>query len=101
MGVRIMVDRDRIEEEIRQVAYEIYVHSGCLPGRDIDNWLQAERIVLERYGLIKNEEVDVESEVKEVKKRKKRECKTKTTKKASTSKKGKAKTTKTARKTKK
>ncbi len=96
-----MVDRDRIEEEIRQVAYEIYVHSGCLPGRDIDNWLQAERIVLERYGLIKREEANVESEVKEVKKRKKTECKTKTPKKASTSKKGKAKTKKTPRKTKK
>lgn len=98
MEVRIMVDRDRIEEEIRQVAYEIYVHSGCIPGRDIDNWLQAERIVLERYGLIKQETSDIESEVKEVKTRKKRECKSKTTKKASSSKRGKGKTT---RKTKK
>lgn len=97
----MMVDKGKIEEEIKQVAYEIYVNSGCLPGRDMDNWLQAERIVLERYGLIKREEVDVESEVKEVKKRKKRECKTKTPKKASTSKKGKAKTKKTPRKTKK
>ncbi len=88
-----MVDRDRIEEEIRQVAYEIYVHSGCIPGRDIDNWLQAERIVLERYGLIKQEPSDIESEVKEVKTRKKRECRSKTPQKASTSKKGKGKTT--------
>lgn len=101
MEVRIMVDRDRIEEEIRQVAYEIYVHSGCIPGRDLDNWLQAERIVLERYGLIKQETSDIESEVKEVKTRKKRECKTRTPKKASPSKKGKAKTTKTTRKSKK
>lgn len=50
-----MVDREKLEEEIRQVAYEIYVKSGCIPGRDLENWLEAERIVLEKYGLIKSE----------------------------------------------
>ncbi|MGC9044855.1 MAG: DUF2934 domain-containing protein [Thermodesulfovibrio sp.] len=41
-----MIDRERLEEEIRQVAYELYVKSGCIPGRDLDNWLEAEKIVM-------------------------------------------------------
>lgn len=48
-----MIDREKLEEEIRRVAYEIYVQSGCIPGRDLDNWLEAERIVLEKYGIKK------------------------------------------------
>lgn len=30
-------------EEIRRRAYEIYVERGEQPGRDLDDWLQAER----------------------------------------------------------
>jgi hypothetical protein len=30
------------EEEIRDYARHLYVQSGCLPGRDQDNWLEAE-----------------------------------------------------------
>lgn len=41
-----------LEEEIRLLAYELYEKSGRIPGRDLDNWLEAERIVFERYGLI-------------------------------------------------
>jgi len=44
-----MIEREKIEEEIRQVAYELYIKSGCIPGRDLDNWLEAERIVLAKY----------------------------------------------------
>ena len=44
-----MINREKLEEEIRQVAYELYVKSGCIPGRDLDNWLEAERIVLAKY----------------------------------------------------
>lgn len=69
-----MIDREKIEEEIKQVAYEIYVNSGCIPGRDIDNWIEAERRVLEKYGLIKNGDSYVEKrETSE--KPKKRVCK--------------------------
>ncbi|WP_022856095.1 DUF2934 domain-containing protein [Thermodesulfobacterium thermophilum] len=49
------MDKKALEEEIRKVAYELYVKSGCIPGRDLDNWLEAERIVLEKYGLISKE----------------------------------------------
>lgn len=30
------------EAEIREKAHELYVRSGWLPGRDLDNWLEAE-----------------------------------------------------------
>jgi len=33
-------------EEIAKVAYEIYEKSGYIEGRDLDNWLEAERIVM-------------------------------------------------------
>jgi hypothetical protein len=46
------MDRKVLEEEIRMVAYELYVKSGCIPGRDLDNWLEAERIVLAKHGLL-------------------------------------------------
>ncbi len=71
-----MIDREKLEEEIRQVAYEIYLHSGCFPGRDLDNWLEAERIVLKKYGLLTEE---TESNKKETKKR---ACKRQTSKKS-------------------
>jgi len=31
------------EEEIRRRAYEIYLERGEQPGRDLEDWLQAER----------------------------------------------------------
>jgi hypothetical protein len=31
------------DEEIRRRAYEIYLERGGQPGRDLDDWLQAER----------------------------------------------------------
>ncbi|QER42812.1 DUF2934 domain-containing protein [Thermodesulfobacterium sp. TA1] len=49
------MDKKALEDEIRMVAYELYVKSGCIPGRDLDNWLEAERIVLAKYGLIQNQ----------------------------------------------
>lgn len=30
---------------IRKKAQELYAKSGCIPGRDLDNWLEAERII--------------------------------------------------------
>ena len=45
------MDKKALEEEIRMVAYKLYVKSGYVPGRDLENWLEAERIVLAKYGL--------------------------------------------------
>jgi hypothetical protein len=44
------VSRPPREEEIRGRAYEIYLERGEQPGRDLDDWLQAER-ELERLTL--------------------------------------------------
>lgn len=29
------------EEDIREYAYHLYQQSGCQPGHDLDNWLEA------------------------------------------------------------
>ncbi len=34
---------------ISLLAYELYVNSGRVEGNDLDNWLEAERIVNNRY----------------------------------------------------
>ncbi len=36
-------------EEISKMAYELYERSGMIPGREIENWLKAEKIVKARY----------------------------------------------------
>jgi hypothetical protein len=37
-----------LKEEIARMAYELYDKSGGIGGRDYENWLEAERIVLIR-----------------------------------------------------
>ncbi len=36
-------------DEIAKLARELYEKSGRVEGRDLDNWLEAESIVMERY----------------------------------------------------
>ena len=38
-----------LHTEIAQVACELYEKSGRVEGRDLDNWLEAEKIVKSRY----------------------------------------------------
>jgi outer membrane protein TolC len=40
---QVQVDNATHVEEIRRRAYEIYFERGEQPGRDLDDWLQAER----------------------------------------------------------
>lgn len=42
---------DGMTDEIRKKAYELFETSGKKPGRDLDNWLEAERIVKQRMTL--------------------------------------------------
>ncbi|MCL0066831.1 DUF2934 domain-containing protein [Thermodesulfovibrionales bacterium] len=35
--------------EIARVAHELYEKSGMIDGRDIENWLEAERVVMARH----------------------------------------------------
>ena len=39
-----------IKEETAKVAYELYEQSGCAQGRELDNWLKAEKVVAARTG---------------------------------------------------
>jgi len=36
---------ERTDEEVRKTAYLIYIASGCVPGRDMENWLAARSFV--------------------------------------------------------
>lgn len=42
-GSRIPDPRLDLHESIRRRAEEIYIQSGRIPGRDVENWTQAER----------------------------------------------------------
>lgn len=37
---------DNIGYEIAMVAYGLWEKGGCVPGKDLENWLEAERIVM-------------------------------------------------------
>lgn len=39
-----------LHDEIAKVAQELFEKSGRVPGRDLENWLEAERIVKARRG---------------------------------------------------
>ena len=36
-------------DEIRQRAYELHLEHGCTHGRNHDDWLEAERDLIEKY----------------------------------------------------
>ena len=36
-------------DEIARVAYNLYENRGCAPGNDFSDWLEAERIVKQKY----------------------------------------------------
>lgn len=40
---------DDLGHEIAKVAYELFEKSGRIHGRDLENWLEAERIVMAKY----------------------------------------------------
>lgn len=43
------MNEDNLHNEISKVARELYEKSGRIEGRDLENWLEAEKIVMERY----------------------------------------------------
>lgn len=54
-----------LQEEIAKVAYELYLRRGCTHGHDLDDWLEAERIVLARHAGQEIEEPEVEEQTEE------------------------------------
>ena len=62
-----------LHDEVATVAYELFKSRGCIPVRDLDDWLDAERIVLARHAgqeIEEPEEEDGPEETAEVKKTK-------------------------------
>jgi hypothetical protein len=53
-----------LNDEIRKLAYELYEKSGKAACRDLDNWLEAEKIILEQQGREKNPETTFSSPLK-------------------------------------
>ena len=49
-------------DEIAKVAFELYERSGRMEGHDLDNWLEAERIVIARHA---SQEIEEPEEKKE------------------------------------
>jgi len=54
--------RKNLHSEIAKVAYEIYIRRSCVHGNDIDQWLEAERIVLSNQSS-KSKKKDKEGEI--------------------------------------
>jgi len=52
-----------LHEEIAKAAYELYMASGCIDGKDQQNWLDAERIVLARHASQDIEEPEGEEPI--------------------------------------
>jgi hypothetical protein len=44
---RLIMD---LQADINKAAYELYEKGGRIDGHDLDNWLEAERIVMTRAG---------------------------------------------------
>lgn len=47
-GSKMSASKDQITEMIRKKAYELYEKRGKKPGRPMDDWLEAERIVKQK-----------------------------------------------------
>jgi len=59
-----------IYDEIAKVAHDLYEKSGRVHGRDVQNWLEAEKIVLARYEKGTKKEMPISSSKATTKKRK-------------------------------
>ena len=45
MGAIGNMNKEQLTEAIRNIARKLYEEKGCQPGHDLDNWLEAERLV--------------------------------------------------------
>jgi hypothetical protein len=58
----VMSERD-LNEAVAKVAYDLYKQRGMAHGSDLEDWLEAEKIVMERYVKSKEKEIDVMSDI--------------------------------------
>jgi hypothetical protein len=47
--------KDDLYDEVAKLAYELYEKNGRIEGRNLNNWLEAERIVRARYAARENQ----------------------------------------------
>ena len=40
--------RKSLHDQIAQIAYGLFIQSGCIHGYDLDHWLEAERLILSK-----------------------------------------------------
>ncbi len=59
------MNQDNLRNEIAEVARELYEKSGRIEGRDLENWLEAEKIVTKRYSLKLDNKEHTESLIKD------------------------------------
>jgi|UniRef100_A0A7C6ECX9 hypothetical protein len=45
------ISADEFIARVRMKAYELYEKRGCTHGKDLDDWLEAERIVKKELGI--------------------------------------------------
>lgn len=45
------VSDEELSQRIQSKAYDVYLQSGCIPDRDQENWLEAERLVKAELGI--------------------------------------------------
>ena len=81
-----MSQKNKIYDEIAKLAYELFENSGRMYGNELENWLAAEKIVMERHTREIEQDANLISSAKEKKASGKTEPKTlKTSKKTSES----------------
>ena len=52
MGIKKASDSPEILEKIQKKAYELYEKRGCVDGYDLEDWIEAERLVMaEMYAI--------------------------------------------------
>ncbi|MBU4319878.1 MAG: DUF2934 domain-containing protein [Thermodesulfovibrionales bacterium] len=67
-----MTQKKKLHDEIEKVAYTLFESSGWLHGHDLENWLEAEKIVMEKHEKHAKEiEKEIEHEADVIKKIKK------------------------------
>jgi hypothetical protein len=59
-----MMNETNLYDETARVAYELHEKRGKIHGYDLADWLEAERVVLERYARDIETELDKTSERK-------------------------------------
>lgn len=53
-----MPQKNNFFDEIAKVAYELFENSGRMYGCELENWLAAEKIVMERYSREREEDAN-------------------------------------------